>query len=562
MLGVYSSSRRPINFYSIWLYTLGMPSSKNPNSTIWEQWLQRLQGEYADNERLPEYDRTELIEVLSSPEFGTALYFSRVGSIIAHSISAEVVFIHVPQKQLYFSNVPKRKEIEIKKQFSTISSRTTNFSLLSRKLKNPVALSSDKKLQYYSQILLSKIADREVLLSAISVEPLTRSDVRYLQFVSSLLRFRHQVYLLEMELKQNQSQLTALTQHLSEGLAILNRDLSIGLWNEPMTRLTGYSTRQALKMPFQSILKRADDPMWLEKLLQLYEQQPRRHVFAAEFELETRAKERKWVSLSGTFLRGPDKKIAQVIIISRDISRNKELERRKNEFISIATHELRTPITAVKGYLSMLQKNMSELSDKQKTYVIRANDAIDRLVHLAEDLLQVVHVEEDRTQFNVHAIDLYPIGQKVIGEFSEKAKEKNLTLKIDRPSFSTLSLADPHRTEQVIANLVDNAIKYTPKGTIELRFGISNEKQVSVEVRDTGIGILPRELEGIFEKFHRTSSAKETTESGVGLGLYIVKSFIEKQGGRITVTSRPGRGTSFLVSLPRAEAAMSNKEVS
>jgi|GEM_PF-1118368 len=417
-----------------------------------------------------------------------------------------------------------------------------------------------KRQDKYEYAICFPVGDRATGFQFIFLakEELAHNDEVFLKLVRNILTLRHQQSLLREEINREAESLTLLTHHLSEGMAVLNQDMKVTLWNRPMQRLSGYSPREAVGQPYQAVFKRTDAEDWLGQLMNVYLETPLRNVFNTQFEIVTREGTRRWVDVSGSFMRRPtDNTISQTIIIVRDVSHLKMLEQRKNEFISIATHELRTPITAIKGYLSLLHKDQENLTDKQRTYLGRANDANHRLARLAEDLLRTVQVEEDRLRINLRPVELGPILEKITRDLQEKAKAKQLTLEYVAAPFDTWVTADEEKIEQVFANLIDNAIKYTSQGYVRVftdRFEENGQSFIIVHVQDTGIGINPKNYEAIFEKFRRTHDTAEIRESGAGLGLFIVKSFVEKQGGKISVNSRIGNGTTFSVRLQATES--------
>ena len=262
--------------------------------------------------------------------------------------------------------------------------------------------------------------------------------------------------------------------------------------------------------------------------------------------------DRRWVSSLVTIYKNRSGSFEQAVLVTRDISHKKSLEQKKNEFISIATHELRTPLTAIKGYLSLLERKSDNLTEKQKSYLSQATKASNRLGGLAEDLLRVTQIDQDRIQFKPQNIHLFSLLKKVVRDFKPKAITKGLTLSLTGSNLRDKVRLDQVRTEQIFANLIDNAIKYSNQGTIKVWLEINEDNQglnpqLIVNIRDTGIGIDSRNIEEIFEKFHRSHRPEQSREQGAGLGLYIAKSFVEKQNGTITVKSRAGKGTHFTV---------------
>lgn len=530
-------------------------------SSIWEQWLQRLGGAPVKVDPAVESNRFELLDLLSRNAAASPQFFARLGTILSRSLYAEALIIYEQtndQLGIIFSNLNKNQERELIRKSKLSQSHSTQLSY--KKIRQGVKLKKNQPpLRYLTQLPLQSFPESEIKVAILSEGALLKVDLKFLNFISAMMKIRTRQALLGNALNSETGRLATLTHHLSEGLMILDRDLKITLWNRPLQRLTGYSPREAERRSYAEILDRPGHSLWLHELMEEYQLTPLRNVFYADFEIKTKQKQRRWVSVSGSFLRGSDESIEQTIVIVRDISRHKELEERKNEFISIATHELRTPITAIKGYLSLLQKDSMGLTEKQKMYLSRALEANDRLVKLAEDLLQVIHVEENRLQFSLRPVNVLPIARKVTSDFALKAKKKGLELSLLSPAFPTTIAADPVRIEQVLANLVDNAVKYTNSGRIEVSFAevtdkLTSERQIAIHIKDTGIGLNDRELQHIFDKFHRSYSAQVSSEPGAGLGLFIVKSFIEKQGGQITVRSKSNHGSTFTVLFSAVEA--------
>lgn len=232
--------------------------------------------------------------------------------------------------------------------------------------------------------------------------------------------------------------------------------------------------------------------------------------------------------------------------------RLKELDNAKSEFISIASHQLRTPLTAIKGYVSLLLegsygKTPAPIQDVlDKVYTIN-----NRLVQLVENLLNVSRIEAGRIQYNFELIWLEPLVMEIVDTFAITAKNKNLTLTFNRSKqmLSQLTL-DPNKIKEVVSNLIDNAIKYTKKGGVTVSVE-AREGAAWIIISDTGIGIHPSDKVKLFEKFTRSKETASMVVSGSGLGLYVGKSFVQAHGGKIWAESEGmGRGSRFIVELP------------
>lgn len=230
----------------------------------------------------------------------------------------------------------------------------------------------------------------------------------------------------------------------------------------------------------------------------------------------------------------------------------KRLDAAKSEFISIASHQLRTPLTAIRGYISLILegsygKVTPVLQDVlNKVYVVN-----NRMGQLVEDLLSISRIESGRVQYSFVETQLEPIVADLVDMFSIMAKEKKLTVKIKLPKKTLPKLLlDANKIREVISNLIDNAIKYTKEGGVTV--SVEEDKScVVIKVADTGIGVHPQDSKRLFEKFTRSSETMKLDVSGTGLGLYVGKNFVEAHGGLLSVESEgPGKGATFIIKLP------------
>lgn len=227
-----------------------------------------------------------------------------------------------------------------------------------------------------------------------------------------------------------------------------------------------------------------------------------------------------------------------------------QMDKMKDEFISIASHELNTPLAAVEGYLSMiLDEGMGKVDAKAKEYLKRAYSSSRRLADLIMDLLNVSRIEQGRVKMKFTKNNLYDLADSVVKELQVKANAKKLKLTLEgKKSDVPETYCDPDRIREVFVNLVGNSIKYTEKGTIQVEIHGDHSKIVS-EVTDTGRGISAQDQKKLFQKFSQVK--REIDEhQGTGLGLYISKNFVEIHKGRIYVESEEGKGSTFAFELP------------
>lgn len=228
-----------------------------------------------------------------------------------------------------------------------------------------------------------------------------------------------------------------------------------------------------------------------------------------------------------------------------------EVDRLKDEFLSIASHQLRAPITAVRGYAANLSEGVYGPVPKELQEPLDVILESSRLMaNSIEDYLNISRIDQGRMKFEKSSFDIADLAKKVVTELGPIATKKHLELLTDIPE-NVMVAADVGKIKQVITNLVDNSIKYTEKGSVTVAVA-EREKSVRVSIVDTGIGISKAEIETLFEKFKRARGANKVNTTGTGLGLYVAKQLVEGHGGHIWVESDgPGKGSSFIFELPR-----------
>jgi signal transduction histidine kinase len=230
----------------------------------------------------------------------------------------------------------------------------------------------------------------------------------------------------------------------------------------------------------------------------------------------------------------------------------KRLEELKNEFVFIAAHELRTPVTAIKGYISMVVERASGgLDEESKRFLGEVKKASERLNNLVNDLLQIARSEAGRLEIKVSPVDAVEPAKSAVNELKVLADEKAIRV-VFEPVGLPLVMADPARLKEIIINLVGNAIKYTLNGgTVTVSQEVVGRELVT-RIKDTGIGIAPADQQKLFEKFYRVQTEKTRQIIGTGLGLFIVKQMIDRMSGRIWVESEENKGSTFSFVLPLA----------
>jgi PAS domain S-box-containing protein len=272
------------------------------------------------------------------------------------------------------------------------------------------------------------------------------------------------------------------------------------------------------------------------------------NIYQYEFRLIDATGTYKW-HLSRALPFMSDGKIVKWFGTNTDIDEQKQLQRQKDDFLGIASHELKTPVTSIKAYTQVLEAMLSkEGEDKKAAMVAKMDSQINRLTNLIGDLLDVTKINSGKIQFNKTRFDFNKAVQETVQDLQHTTNKHILVM--DFAADTGRINADKDRIGQVVTNLISNAVKYSPQAN---RIIISTRRQnneVLVCVQDFGIGIPDTKLDKVFEQFYRVSGTKQHTFPGLGLGLYISNEIIRREGGKMWVNSTEGKGSTFCFSLP------------
>ncbi len=250
-----------------------------------------------------------------------------------------------------------------------------------------------------------------------------------------------------------------------------------------------------------------------------------------------------------------------VVAVIRDVAKQKEEEAQRSDFISTASHEMRTPLAAIEGYLSLaLNPKTAVIDERAKSYLEKAASSTKHLGELFRDLLTSSKAEDGRLISYPAVIEIGEMLSQVAEAARFPAKSKGLEMKYSvsagggktiRPLY--YAYADPNRVREVFQNLIDNAVKYTLTGSITVRL-TGDINVIQAQIEDTGTGIPADDIPHLFQKFYRVDNSTTRTVGGTGLGLFICKKIVELYNGRIWVESQLGKGSIFFINLPRLNA--------
>jgi PAS domain S-box-containing protein len=350
--------------------------------------------------------------------------------------------------------------------------------------------------------------------------------------------------------------LDAILNGIAEGVFVVNREGKILMVNHEARRLSGWLSSELIAAPFYRKLKFLDKDQHLIDLNSL------RQVFGKNPQIVTQGDAFFFpkngspipVTLSAAPIRAHQDVFSSVVVF-KDMSREHAIDKMKSEFVSITSHQLRTPLTGIKWMLSLLfQGNAGELNSKQLEYLRNVNTSNERMIQLVSDLLNISRIESmPAQQLENKDCDLAKLMHDVMAEQRASARVLGVVLRSDPAGVVGLRqpvTGDSEKLFQAFANLVNNAIKYSRRGGEVVVGSCIDGNFVRISFKDSGIGIPAAQQPMVFQKFFRADNALKSVAVGTGLGLYYVKSVIEAHGGKVWFSSVRNKGTTFYLTLP------------
>ena len=366
-------------------------------------------------------------------------------------------------------------------------------------------------------------------------------------------------------LEQEQFKSSVILESITDGVMIINPQGAIQLLNKSAADMLGWSKDEAINIDYNMLLTPLQEgnttqANTLKSAIALCLETGKSEQKVGLF--KTRAKESVYFDIVASPIVGQDNDattpvVGGVIAVFRDVSASRAEEQRRADFISTASHEMRTPVAAIEGYLALaLNEKLSTIDDKARTYLTKAHQNTQHLGELFQDLLTTTKAEDGRLVNHPEPVEMSEFLQQLTNDLRLVAEKKGLQVvfsagtgdKVVKPLY--YALVDPLRIHEVITNLFDNAVKYTETGRITI--GLSGDQNVvQCYVRDTGHGIPADDAKHLFQKFYRVDNSVTRTVGGTGLGLFICRKIVEMYGGRIWVESTLGEGSTFYINLPR-----------
>ena len=285
---------------------------------------------------------------------------------------------------------------------------------------------------------------------------------------------------------------------------------------------------------------------------EFHSQKPSEEKNSSQRERELEKANEKLQKINQEFMETTKKLFERETELTRANKSLQEVDGVKSEFVSVAAHQLRTPLTGIKwSYMTLLEKDTGLLNKDQTDILKKGLETTDYAISVINDLLNTARLEEDKIGFNFSVQPIGSVIQEILNQHKSVIAEKKINMVVDVPLSSSFSFKfDKERLAIVFDNILANAVKYTPPGGKISIKSFRREKDIQFKITDTGIGIPKKDLDKIFSKFYRSKNAVGFETSGSGLGLYVAKTIIEKHGGTITLESEENQGTTFIITLP------------
>jgi PAS domain S-box-containing protein len=350
----------------------------------------------------------------------------------------------------------------------------------------------------------------------------------------------------EQALRESEAKLKATMDSAADyAIITMNTERKIERWNTGAEKIFGYTAEEITGEPADMIFTPDDKANNVPQK----EMETARDAGKANDERWHLRKDGSRVFMSGVMAPIYESSLTGYVKVARDITERQLMEQQKDEFITIASHELKTPATTIKAYAEYLNEIVEEQGNEEmKEPVAKLNTQVDRLISLIHSLLDTTRIAEGQLKLNPVKFDLITLVTEQVEALQRTTHKHRIVLNI--PESSAIITADREKVAQVLANLVSNAIKYSPqKGEIKITLAKTREG-LQISVQDQGIGIPKQSLDKIFGRFYRVRNPQVDTFPGMGLGLYIAASIIQQHGGKIWVESQANKGTTFYFLLP------------
>lgn len=418
--------------------------------------------------------------------------------------------------------------------------------------------------------------------AAYGVYVLLSAVVTALGFTLYIRRFKRRVGAggikqMEAALHDEKRKSGIIVSAIEDGVVLVDDQAMIHSFNPGAAKITGWPETEAMNLDYHAVIKLVNEKG------EPYEdtEDPLHRVFTEAVTVRdntafmlTRSQKQVAVNVSVSPLLDDNKKVMAAVAIIRDVTKERAEENQRAEFISTASHEMRTPVAAIEGYLALaLNDKVSTIDSRARDYLEKAHSSTQHLGKLFQDLLTSAKAEDGRLASHPVVLEMGSFLEQLSEDLKFAAIKKNLGTeflvgmsnyidassdkgKVVKPLYYVH--ADPDRLREVVTNIFDNAVKYTDQGKISIGL-TGNQQVVQFYIKDTGQGIPAEDIPHLFQKFYRVDNSATRTIGGTGLGLFISRKIIELYHGRVWAESELGRGTTFFINLPRMSTQQANQ---
>ncbi len=342
--------------------------------------------------------------------------------------------------------------------------------------------------------------------------------------------------------EMQQDRLSALIENMGSGLILIDGKGFISMLNRTYKEIFNVNPIEYMNKLYYEVMKYGEIVSLIEEIFMTEEKVKKQIIIPLE-------SGRRYFEVYGVPIIGKNDVWKGILLVFHDITDIKKLEQVRKDFVANVSHELKTPITSIKGFSETLLDGA--MGDKQSLeaflkIILQESDRLQSLVH---DLLDLSKIEQQNFNLSILPYNIADTLEEVIAILEQKASEREISLRIEKENDPILIEGDADRLKQIFLNLISNAVTYTPNGgsvTISLR---ESQSKVFIKIADTGIGISREEIPRIFERFYRVDKARSRNSGGTGLGLAIVKHLVEAHKGNVSVESKIGEGTTFFIEL-------------
>lgn len=344
--------------------------------------------------------------------------------------------------------------------------------------------------------------------------------------------------------EMQQDRLGALIENMGSGLILIDSRGYINLVNRPYKEVFNVNPSEYLYKLYYEVIEHKGITEVVEEIFMTEQKVKKQLIIPVNIE-------RRYFEVYGVPIIGTNDEWKGILLVFHDITELKKLEQMRKDFVANVSHELKTPITSIKGFSETLLDGAMENKQTLNDFLNIILKESDRLQSLIQELLDLSKIEKQGFSLSIQQLDLADVLEDVVAIMKGKAAEKEIVLEFKREDKPVYIEGDVHRLKQVFINIISNAISYTPNQGVVYISSADSDRTVLTEIRDTGIGIEAGEIPRIFERFYRVDKARSRNSGGTGLGLAIVKHLVEAHKGTISVKSEVGKGTAFIIELPK-----------